>query len=181
MNLAIEPILNAGENQKIGFPFGQTIYHIGDIVMNLKNITVLDDDKDYYVPNGEIGVITSLVNEYDEPCIIAEFLTENGLAKVEYGKGKENHITLAYAYTVHKSQGSEAKCVITCTHMAHYIMLKRNILYTAITRAKKEVYVIGQKKAYRKAILTEDTTTRKTNLKLLLLKNCEDFSTIEFM
>lgn len=181
LNLAIEPILNAGENQKIGFPFGQTIYHIGDIVMNLKNITVLDDDKDYYVPNGEIGIVTSLVNEYDEPCIIAEFLTENGLAKVEYGKGKENHITLAYAYTVHKSQGSEAKCVITCTHMAHYIMLKRNILYTAITRAKKEVYVIGQKKAYRKAILTEDTTTRKTNLKLLLLKNCEDFSTIEFM
>ena len=83
-------------------------------------------------------------------------------------KDNLDEVCLAYAYTNHKSQGSEAKCVITCMHSMHSIMLKRNILYTAVTRASEEVIIVGQKSAVEQAIRTEDKTKRYTALKVLL-------------
>lgn len=138
------------------------IFRIDDLVMQLKN------DSESGVANGDIGVVIAIEREEDG-CVMKVRYSSNGtnLYK-EYTKDNLEEVCLAYAYTNHKSQGSEAKCVITCIHSMHSIMLKRNIIYTAVTRASEEVIVVGQKAAIEQAIRTEDKTKRYTALKVLL-------------
>lgn len=134
-------------------------FRVHDIVMQLKN------DPDSGVVNGDVGQVIDIYMDDNEKTVSVEF--PQGAVK-EYTRENIDELTLAYAYTVHKSQGSEAKCVITCIHSMHSIMLKRNIFYTAITRAREEVHVFGQKSAMEQAIRTEDKTKRYTLLKTLL-------------
>lgn len=90
---------------------------------------------------------------------------DDGDIYMTYTENEVKYLTLGYAFTVHKAQGSQAKIVLVCTHMSHYVMLKRNVYYTAITRAKSKVITYGQKKAVRLAIDTVDTARRRTTLK----------------
>ena len=83
---------------------------------------------------------------------------------VEYGSGDLDELSLAYATTIHKSQGSEYPAVIVLLHTQHYMMLQRNLLYTAITRGRKLVMVIGAPWAVNKAIETNDVRERRTTL-----------------
>jgi exodeoxyribonuclease V alpha subunit len=87
---------------------------------------------------------------------------------VSYDAGDLDELVLAYATTIHKSQGSEYPAVVVIVHTQHYVMLQRNLLYTAITRGKKLVLVIGVPYAVDKAIQTNTVRERRTSLLGLL-------------
>ena len=131
---------------------GGTVFRAGDRVMQLRN----NYDKDVY--NGDIGFVKSI--DAASRSVVVLF---DG-RPVEYGSGDLDELVLAYATTIHKSQGSEYPAVILLLHRQHYMMLERNLLYTAITRGKKLVLVIGSQWAVKKAIETNTVRERRTFL-----------------
>ena len=131
---------------------GGTYFRVGDRVMQLRN----NYDKDVY--NGDVGFVKD-VNAAERSLVV---LFDG--RPVEYGSGDLDELTLAYATTIHKSQGSEYPAVIVLLHSQHYMMLQRNLLYTAITRGRKLVLVVGAPWAVKKAIETNDVRERRTTL-----------------
>ena len=93
------------------------------------------------------------------------FPEKGGTDSVVYAKGGLDELELAYAISVHKAQGSEYKCVLLPLVLGHYIMLQRNLLYTAITRAKSEVFLAGKLQALKAAVANNKTHLRYTLLK----------------
>ena len=87
---------------------------------------------------------------------------------VEYDFGDLDELALAYVLSIHKSQGSEFPCVVIPLHTQHYLMLQRNLLYTAVTRGKKLVVMVGSKKALGMAVRRIDTRQRHTTLRTRL-------------
>ena len=125
-----------------------------DRVIQLKNVNGIN--------NGDVGFIRSVYRDEDEiKHAIIEF--SDGV-RADYAERDLDIIDLAYATTIHKSQGSEYSTVIIPIMMSHYIMLKRNLIYTAITRAKKKVILIGEKRALMAGIHKNDSTKRNTQL-----------------
>jgi exodeoxyribonuclease V alpha subunit len=142
---------------------GAMKFRAGDRVMQLRN----NYDKDVY--NGDIGFI----RELDENDRTLSVVFDN--RTVEYQSGELDELTLSYATTIHKSQGSEYAAVIVLVHNQHYMMLQRNLLYTAITRGKKLVMVIGSPWAVSRAIETNTVKERRTDLANLLgKKTCRE-------
>jgi len=90
---------------------------------------------------------------------------------VTYPATETDQLTLAYAISVHKSQGSEYPAVVIPIHTQHYVMLKRNLLYTAVTRGKKLVVVVGTTKALRIAIGNDTMTARFTGFPKRLIED----------
>jgi exodeoxyribonuclease V alpha subunit len=127
-------------------------YRLHDKVMQIKN----DYDKEVF--NGDIGTITD-VNMEDQELKI----TFDG-RDVVYDRSDLGEVVLAYATTIHKSQGSEYPIVVLPFMMTHFVMLQRNLLYTAVTRAKKVLVLIGEKKAIGYAIRNQKTSGRNTRL-----------------
>jgi exodeoxyribonuclease V alpha subunit len=84
---------------------------------------------------------------------------------VEYDFGDLDELSLAFVLSIHKSQGSEFPCVVIPLHTQHYLMLQRNLLYTAVTRGKKLVVMVGSKKALGMAVRRTDTSQRHTTLR----------------
>ena len=103
-----------------------------------------DYEKDVY--NGDLGVVRNIDPETSE--MVIEF---DG-REVTYGFGELDEVALAYATTIHKSQGSEYPAVVIPLTTQHYPMLQRNLLYTAVTRGKRLVVIIGQRKALTIAV-----------------------------
>lgn len=137
-----------------------TIFRVGDKVMQIVN----DYDKEVF--NGDLGMITDIKNTENTSTLYVEF--EDGKI-VEYDKTEvRENLVLAYATTVHKSQGSEYNQVIAITSTAHYFMLQRNLLYTAVTRAKERVVLIGDYKALMMSIKTVKSVIRYSRLQELL-------------
>jgi exodeoxyribonuclease V alpha subunit len=131
-------------------------FHMGDKVIQLKN----NYNKKIY--NGDIGFIRGIY--WDEQMVIVSY---DGM-EVEYDFSELDEIALAYAISIHKYQGSEAKCILVPVHTSHFIMLHRNLLYTAATRGKKFVAFIGLKKALMIAVKNEKTISRYTGLQHIL-------------
>ncbi len=131
---------------------GSALFRKGDRVMQLRN----NYDKDVF--NGDIGFVVSADPE-DRRLVVAF----DG-RPVEYSSGDMDELSLAYATTIHKSQGSEYPAVIVLMHNQHYMLLQRNLLYTAITRGKRLVMVIGSPWAVSKAIETNTVSARRTAL-----------------
>lgn len=131
---------------------GGTIFRVGDRVMQLRN----NYDKDVY--NGDVGFIKAVNG--DDRSMIVNF---DG-RPVKYETGDLDELVLAYAMTIHKSQGSEYPAVIVIMHTQHYVMLQRNLLYTAITRGKKLVLLMGVPYAIDQAIKTNTVRERRTSL-----------------
>jgi len=125
----------------------------GDKVMQIKN------DYDKGVFNGDIGVIVSV--DLQERTLTVDYSGKI----VNYEVSELDEITLAYAVTIHKSQGSEYPAVVIPLLMNHYVMLERNLLYTAVTRAKKLCVIIGTKKALGFAVSHMKAGTRNTLLR----------------
>jgi exodeoxyribonuclease V alpha subunit len=128
------------------------IYGAGDKVMQIEN----DYDKDVY--NGDIGMVSAIDPETQE--LIVDFDSR----QVVYAFDEMDHLVLSYATTIHKSQGSEYPVVLIPLVMQHYPMLKRNLVYTAVTRGKQLVVLIGQKKALAVAVKGYHTDLRWTKL-----------------
>lgn len=131
---------------------GAMSFRKGDRVMQLRN----NYDKDVY--NGDIGFVADAYPEDRRLVVLFDG------RPVEYSSGDFDELTLAYATTIHKSQGSEYPAVIVLLHNQHYMLLQRNLLYTAITRGKKLVLVIGSRWAAGKAIETNTVKGRRTSL-----------------
>lgn len=149
LNAAIQKRLNGAGP---GVVRGGMEFRAGDRVMQLRN----NYDKDVY--NGDVGFVQSV--ESAERTLVVLF---DG-RPVEYRAADLDELTLAYATTIHKSQGSEYPAVIVLLHRQHYMMLQRNLLYTAITRGKKLVLVIGSPWAVKQAIETNVVRARRTSL-----------------
>ena len=131
---------------------GGTTFRVGDRVMQLRN----NYDKDVY--NGDVGFVRAV--DADDRALVVAF---DG-RPVRYDAGDLDELVLAYATTIHKSQGSEYPAVIVLVHTQHYVMLQRNLLYTAITRGKKLVLLIGVPYAVSRAIETNVVRERRTSL-----------------
>ena len=132
---------------------GGTEYRIHDKVMQIRN----DYNKEVY--NGDIGFISSV--DMDERELTVNFEGRD----VTYDATELDELVLAYACTIHKSQGSEYPIVVMPFMMTHYIMLQRNLLYTGVTRAKKILVLVGEKKAVSMAINNNKAVGRNTRLK----------------
>ena len=131
---------------------GQTIFRTGDKVMQLKN----NYEKDVF--NGDIGIVHHVDSK--EGIMSVSFPEKN----VRYQGQDFNQLTLAYAVSVHKSQGSEYPVIIMPVLMSHYIMLQRNLLYTGLTRAKKLAFLIGDRRALAIGIRNNKVAKRYTKL-----------------
>ncbi len=160
LNRRLQEVINP-DGEKIATK-GETEFRIGDRIMQTKN------DYDKGVFNGDLGVITAKSDESDEKktLLVADFDGE----KVNLSRSDLQNIDLAYACTVHKSQGSEYPVVILTVHDSQYVMLKRNLLYTGITRARKQCIIVGTRRAIAIACQNEDTKKRYTTLKDRLLR-----------
>lgn len=150
LNMALQTVLNPGQVSlnRSGYSYRQ-----GDRVMQLRN----NYDKEVF--NGDLGYIERVDMEDRTLFVCFDGRT------VEYDVSELDELTLAYATTIHKSQGSEYPIVVMPVLMTHYVMLQRNLIYTGITRAKKICVLVGTKKALSFAIRNLSVLKRNTKLK----------------
>jgi exodeoxyribonuclease V alpha subunit len=152
LNQVLQTALNPGDGGAEVQRFGWT-FRIGDRVIQTEN----NYDRDVF--NGDLGIVEKLNS-------IEQTMTVNFEGRpVEYVFSDLDELSLAYVLSIHKSQGSEFPCVVIPLHTQHYLMLQRNLLYTAVTRGKKLVVVVGTKKALGMAVRRVDTGQRYTALK----------------
>ena len=150
LNSMLRNALNpAGKSLK----YGHQQFKINDKVMQIRN----NYDKEVF--NGDIGSIKEI--DHEEQIVKVLFYRR----LVEYDFSELNEIVLAYAITVHKSQGSEYPAVVIPLLTQHFLLLQRNLLYTAITRAKRLVVMVGTMKALWIAIKNDKTVQRNTFLR----------------
>ena len=143
---------------------GTTTFRVNDRVMQIAN----DYDKDVF--NGDIGFV--LRADATNRTLVVDF---DG-RPVEYKQEDLDELTLAYASSIHKSQGSEYPAVVILVHTQHFKLLRKNLLYTAITRGKKLVVVIGSSKALWIALHAEADLLRQTTLARRLAQKVEQFN-----
>jgi exodeoxyribonuclease V alpha subunit len=149
LNAALRDLLN---------PEGPTVtrgghsLRVGDKVMQVRN------NYDLEVFNGDIGRVRA-IDEVEQTVTVAIDGRE-----VAYDFGSIDELVLAYACSIHKSQGSEYPCVVIPLHTTHYVMLQRNLLYTALTRAKRLAILVGEERALRVAVGNRRVRPRFTRL-----------------
>jgi exodeoxyribonuclease V alpha subunit len=142
-----------------GLPFvarGFNRFHVGDKVIQTRNNYDLD------IFNGDMGIVLKVDPEEDE--VVVEI---DGRQVLLEGSALDD-LQLAYALTVHKAQGGQAPAVVIPMLTQHWMMLKRNLIYTGVTRAQKLAVLVGQSKAIAAAVRTKDSSLRLTRLEHLL-------------
>jgi exodeoxyribonuclease V alpha subunit len=147
LNLELQRLLNPN-----GEPLGTTGMRVGDKVMQVRNNYTLE------VFNGDIGRVEAV----DENEQAASVRFDN--RSLRYGFADLDELSLAYACTVHKSQGSEYPVVLLVLHSQHHLMLQRNLLYTAVTRARQQIVVVGERRALSTALRNDRGLERNTLL-----------------
>lgn len=157
LNRRLREALNPVTGSDNELHYGDRSFRVNDKVLQTKNNYNLG------VLNGDIGMVVKVMREENQLAV--DF---DGYIAV-YEQEDLDQLILAYATSVHKGQGSEVKCGVVVIHEAHYIMLRRNLLYTAITRGKKLVVVVGSKRAIQIATKNSSVTERHTGLSRRLL------------
>jgi exodeoxyribonuclease V alpha subunit len=155
LNRILQEALSASGEQ---LQSGSRIFRVGDRVMQLRN----NYDKDVF--NGDVGRVLRVAREAGE---LAVKFDER---EVAYASDELDELALAYAATVHKSQGSEYAAVVIPVHTQHFVMLQRSLLYTAVTRGKKLVVLVGSRKALGIAVRNAEVAQRCTRLQDRLAK-----------
>ncbi len=152
LNAALQAALNPASALKVERSFFGQLLRKGDRVMQVKN------DYEKGVFNGDIGLLAEIASE-------AQTLTVDFEGRaVEYDWSEADELTLAYAVTVHKSQGSEFAAVVLPILTQHFVMLQRNLLYTAVTRAEQLCVLVGNKKAISIAVKNNKVAQRWSGL-----------------
>jgi exodeoxyribonuclease V alpha subunit len=151
LNKLLQEALNPKSPQKPEFKNSVQTFRLGDKVMQTKN------NYQKHVFNGDIGFIVQMEPEKASVKFADDFI-------VDYEKNELTELQLAYAMSVHKSQGSEYPIIILPLTESHYIMLQRNLLYTAVTRAKQRVILLGSQAALNTAVENDRTKRRYTLL-----------------
>jgi exodeoxyribonuclease V alpha subunit len=153
MNARLQALVNPPAPGKTEAVFGQLRFRLGDKVMQIKNYE--------QVNNGDVGYIRSITGPENEATVVVDF----GDGRImEYENEQLRMLDLGYASTVHKSQGAQYKSVIMNLQCAHAIMLIRAIVYTAITRARLRLIIVGERKALCRAIRNTKADQRGTRL-----------------
>lgn len=160
MNLRLQALVNPPSPGKPEAVFGQIRFRLGDKVMQIKNYE--------QVSNGDVGYIIGITGSDDEATVVIDF---GDRRIMEYESEQLKMLDLGYASTVHKSQGAQYKSVILNLQCAHAIMLIRAIVYTAITRARLRLIIVGERKALCRAIRNTKADQRGTRL----AKRIQDF------
>ncbi len=158
LNQVIQRAANPPATGKHELKVGERIFREGDRVIHRRN------NYDLNVFNGDIGRILSIDNEALS-CVVSMFPDSR---EVHYKKEDIMELDLAYAITIHKSQGSEFEAVIIPLFTQHFNMLYRNLIYTGLTRAKRKAVFVGTRRALSMAVKRQDTSLRQTALTDLL-------------
>lgn len=153
LNETIRDLVNPASKRKMELKCGSRIFRVGDRIMQTANRNG--------VSNGDVGLITGMVKVDDEVFVDIRLLDGREL---RYSKDMMEDVEFSYCLTIHKSQGQEYPVIIVPLLKEHYIMLRRNLLYTAVTRAKAKVILIGQRQAVYIAIHKCDVGQRNTVL-----------------
>jgi len=152
LNRALQDALNPAEQGKEEWRHGSRVFRSGDKVLQTRN------NYDKQVFNGDLGRVVEI--DAEEQRIVVNF---DG-ARVEYEFGELDELVHAFAMSVHKSQGSEYRAVVIPLLTQHYMLLQRNLLYTAVTRAKELVVLVGTPKAIGIAVRNDKVTQRNSRL-----------------
>ena len=155
LNQLLQEALSAGGDSLTS---GSRLFRVGDRVMQMRN----NYDKDVF--NGDVGQVVRVAQEERE--LVVRFDER----EVSFASDELDELSLAYAATVHKSQGSEYPAVVIPVHTQHFVMLQRSLLYTAVTRGKKLVVLVGTRKALAIAVRNAEVALRCTRLRHRLAK-----------
>jgi len=158
LNTLLQQHANPPDPAKPELTIGERVFRTGDRVIHRRNNYELN------VFNGDIGRITGIDNT-DLTCEVT-FLPDQ--RRVEYNRDQIAELDLAYAITIHKSQGSEFDAVIIPVLSQHFRMLFRNLIYTGLTRGKRLVVLVGSRQALAMAVRNQDTSRRQTALAVLI-------------
>jgi exodeoxyribonuclease V alpha subunit len=150
LNRLLRERLNPGPGAEVSR--GARSFRVGDKVMQIRNNYELD------VFNGDLGRITGIDADNQRVRLVFDGRT------VHHEFSSLDELTLAYACSIHKSQGSEYPCVVVPVHTTHWVMLQRNLLYTALTRAQKLVVLVGELRAVAVAVRNRKVRDRFTLL-----------------
>ena len=165
LNRSLQDEVNPPVSGKRELHLGGEIFREGDRILQNKNTE--------FASNGDLVTLVQIAEDEDNNPLVQIVFTDG--RRVKYEAEQVEMIEHANAITIHKSQGSECQVVIIPWLKAFYPMLKRNIFYTGITRAKQRVYIVGEWKAVCQAIHTDDTGTRKTMLAVKIQQYCERY------
>lgn len=158
LNAALQEVFNPKNDKRKEIAYGDVVYRVGDKVLQLVN------QPESQVFNGDIGEIVSVFyakeNVEKQDMVIISF---DGI-EVTYTKPDFSQFTHAYCCSIHKSQGSEFPIVILPVVKSYFRMLRRNLIYTAITRSKKFLILCGEEDAFRSGVNRTDDASRQTTL-----------------
>ena len=157
LNDVLQEVLNPPQAKSKLLQVHDEVFRAGDRILQLQN----DPEKGIF--NGQIGKVIAVNPEDKEERLLANFDGK----ELAFAPNDLNNLTRAYAVTIHKSQGSEFPLVILCLTMQNFIMLKRNLLYTAITRASSKLVMVGDPRAFSQA-MKQEGNQRQTSLVYLL-------------
>ncbi len=155
-NELLQNAINPKQHGGSSLTFAGTEFRTGDKIIQTRN----NHDKEVF--NGDIGRIVDIDEENLEVSILFE------TKKVVYDFREMDEVSLAYAVTIHKSQGSEFPAIVLPLSMQQYVLLQRNLLYTGVTRGKKLVILVGEEKAFSFAVQNNRTSSRHSRLRPLL-------------
>jgi exodeoxyribonuclease V alpha subunit len=158
LNKMMQEIFNPNEGQKKEVKWNDTVYRIGDKVLQLVNTPELN------VFNGDMGEIVGIILAKESDDKVDELVIQFDNNEVTYKRNEWNKITLSYCCSIHKAQGSEFKMVILPMVQQYNRMLQRNLLYTAVTRSKELLILLGEVRAFT-ACVANESASRLTMLK----------------
>ncbi|MDR3156420.1 MAG: ATP-dependent RecD-like DNA helicase [Lactobacillales bacterium] len=173
LNKMIQNVFNPnldGTKKEVKTPYN--VYRIGDKILHLVN------DPERNVFNGDFGMITGIIEAKNSADRLDELVIDFDGTQVSYTRNEWSKITLSYACSIHKSQGSEFRLVILPMLRQYNRMLKRNLLYTAITRSKESLILLGEESAFYDCVHSEEVY-RRTMLKSRLEEKKFNFSVDE--
>ncbi|EOH98942.1 RecD/TraA family helicase [Enterococcus moraviensis ATCC BAA-383] len=158
LNKMMQEIFNPNDGTKKEVKWNESVYRIGDKVLHLVNTPELN------VFNGDMGEIVGIILAKDSEDKVDELVIQFDNNEVSYKRNEWNKITLSYCCSIHKAQGSEFKMVILPMVHQYHRMLQRNLLYTAVTRSKDMLILLGETQAFNTCVANE-SASRLTMLK----------------
>ncbi|GGC77454.1 ATP-dependent RecD-like DNA helicase [Enterococcus wangshanyuanii] len=158
LNKMMQEIFNPNDGSKKEVKWNESVYRIGDKVLHLVNTPELN------VFNGDMGEIVGIILAKDSEDKVDELVIQFDNNEVSYKRNEWNKITLSYCCSIHKAQGSEFKMVILPMVHQYHRMLQRNLLYTAVTRSKEILILLGEVQAFSTCV-THESASRLTMLK----------------
>ena len=164
LNAALQECFNPHDSSLNEWKSGHRIFRENDKILQLKN--QVDDG----VYNGDIGLLVEVIPASEDFQNQSRLIVDFDGVFAEYTSENLTNITHAYCISVHKSQGSEYPIVILPIVNEATFMLQRRLIYTAVSRAKKSLVLLGSKELFAKAVLKEEKQLRNTTLKMRMLK-----------